>query len=321
MSRTFIEFFAGGGMARLGLGPEWRCLLANDICDMKAASYIANFGPEHFRQGDIGALQGADLPEASLWWASSPCQDVSEAGARKGLGGERSGTLRDVWRLLQGVAVQPRVVVIENVPGLLTADEGGALRVILGEFDALGYSVQIYHIDAIHFVPQSRPRVFIVAAKGSPVFPELPEFPKRTTVLLDVLEQNVVWDSAAKTLDLLMKMDEQHLDRIHDLPEGAPIALNCRSRTVKGVSTPRWEAREDDAANCLRTAGGGSSVQKIYQGGKTRRITPREAARLQGLPESYRLPQTRGDAHTLVGDGVCVPAVSWLERNIIVKLV
>lgn len=90
--KTFYEFFAGGGMARVGLGDEWQCLLANDLSPMKGKTYAANFGSDHLRIGDVNALTLRDLPgHADLAWGSFPCQDLSLAGNGAGLDGERSG--------------------------------------------------------------------------------------------------------------------------------------------------------------------------------------------------------------------------------------
>jgi len=117
------EFFAGGGMARLGLEPGFRVTFANDFDPVKAAAYRANFGGEHLSTADIHTLTPADLPgRADLAWASSPCQDFSLAGARAGLSGGRSSALLGFLRLvgeLRGEGRAPRVIVVENVPGLL----------------------------------------------------------------------------------------------------------------------------------------------------------------------------------------------------------
>ena len=92
--------------------------------------------------------------------------------------------------------------------------------------------------------------------------------------------------------------------------------LNYRTR-----KKPEWEIRDDELANCLRTAAGGSSVQRILivdgEVVRTRFITPREGARLMGLPDSYVLPATLGDGHDLVGDGVCVNVVRHLAEHIL----
>ena len=87
---AFYEFFAGGGMARAGLGAGWQALFANDIDPAKAASYQANWGADDFKLGNIADLTTADLPgQADLAWASFPCQDLSLAGSRRGLAGGR----------------------------------------------------------------------------------------------------------------------------------------------------------------------------------------------------------------------------------------
>jgi DNA (cytosine-5)-methyltransferase 1 len=95
---SFYEFFAGGGMARAGLGKQWECLFANDIDRKKGASYAANWGDERLKIKDVGGLTTADTPgRADLAWASFPCQDLSLAGDYVGLKGERSGTFWLFW--------------------------------------------------------------------------------------------------------------------------------------------------------------------------------------------------------------------------------
>jgi len=98
---SYYEFFAGGGMARAGLGPDWSCVFANDIDEKKAAAYKANWGAEHLRIADVASLTTDILPgRADLAWASFPCQDLSLAGAGAGLEGHRSGTFWPFWKLV-----------------------------------------------------------------------------------------------------------------------------------------------------------------------------------------------------------------------------
>jgi DNA (cytosine-5)-methyltransferase 1 len=104
----YYEFFAGGGMARLGLGDAWKCVFANDIDGQKAASYRANFdnAPE-LKVGDISSLSVSDLPgRADLAWASFPCQDLSLAGNGHGLTGRRSGLFWDFGDLFGACALR-----------------------------------------------------------------------------------------------------------------------------------------------------------------------------------------------------------------------
>src|SRR5437870_364806 len=106
---TYYEFFAGGGMAKAGLGDKWSCLFANDIDVKKAASYAANWGTKHLVVGDVAKLKAKDLPaRADLAWASFPCQDLSLAGAGAGLKGERSGTFWPFWRLIKALGRENR---------------------------------------------------------------------------------------------------------------------------------------------------------------------------------------------------------------------
>ena len=126
---TFVEFFAGGGMARAGLGDGWHCLFANDFDAMKVSTYKANWGAGDIKLADVANLTLADLPGtvADLAWASFPCQDLSLAGGYRGLGREqdnaktRSGTFWPFWKLVRSLIQAgraPRAIVLENVYGM-----------------------------------------------------------------------------------------------------------------------------------------------------------------------------------------------------------
>ncbi len=177
--RNFLEFFCGGGMARAGLGESWSCTFANDISPMKARTYRDNWAGGHeLRVGDINQIEAIDLPGiADLVWASFPCQDLSLAGTQQGLGenqpgsenqpgaATRSGTFWPFWRLMQALIRErrgPAVIVLENVYGVLTTHQSQDFAAIGSAFAAEGYRFGAVLIDARHFLPQSRPRVFIV---------------------------------------------------------------------------------------------------------------------------------------------------------------
>jgi DNA (cytosine-5)-methyltransferase 1 len=169
-----LEFFAGIGLARLGLERAgFRAVWANDSEADKLAMYRGHFGEaadHRFWLGDIGQVKGADLPQgAELAWASSPCTDLSLAGNRGGLAGSESSAFWEFARVLGEMgAGAPGVAVLENVTGLATSRGGRDLVAAIRAFNDLGYSADLLVIDARRFVPQSRPRLFVVAAK-SPV--------------------------------------------------------------------------------------------------------------------------------------------------------
>src|SRR5437763_15579075 len=140
---SYYEFFAGGGMARAGLGEGWACLFANDIDAKKGASYAAHWGDDHLSVEDVGKLRTKNLPGcADLAWASFPCQDLSLAGDGAGLSGERSGTFWPFWRILRDLRAEdrkPKTVVLENVPGALTSHNGEDFAEIFRALVQVGY--------------------------------------------------------------------------------------------------------------------------------------------------------------------------------------
>ncbi len=172
---TFYEFFAGGGMARAGLGDGWRCLFANDFDRKKAESYRANWGGEELHVGDVREISTVQLPgQADLVWASFPCQDLSLAGAGAGLKGERSGTFWPFWALMKTLRQEgraPSLIVLENVCGALTSHGGKDFTKICEALAKERYRFGALVIDAALFVPQSRPRLFIIAAREDVAIP------------------------------------------------------------------------------------------------------------------------------------------------------
>lgn len=364
----FYEFFSGGGMARIGLGSGWPCLFANDFDPNKAAAYRAFFGPSLELRGDsITDLETSDLPgHADLAWASFPCQDLSLAGNYAGLKGERSGLFWAFWRLMQGLRVEgraPRMIVLENVRGMITSHQGRDFAAVCESLAQEGYRYAPLLVDAQLFLPQSRPRLFVVAfgpdarpdssmVGNGPTAPWHPNSfayaydrlsskakaawlwlaPSRPTVkpvkLSDLIEDtptSVRWHTAFETKRILDLMSPLHLEKVKKAKEEGGRRVGTVYKRTRpqddGTKAQRAEVRFDEVAGCLRTPAGGSSRQIIMvvedNKVRTRLLSPREAARLMGLPESYPLPQRYNDAYHLIGDGVAVPVVSWLARTVI----
>ena len=275
--RTFLEFFAGGGMARAGLGDGWECLFANDFNAMKAATYVANWGAGDMKVGDVAQLALADLPDVAvdLAWASFPCQDLSLAGGYRGLGHEqddkptRSGTFWPFWNLIRQLAAAgraPKLIVLENVYGVLTSHGGRDFSAIGSAIAEAGYRFGALVINASHFVPQSRPRVFFIAARQDLALPaklqarepneewrptalaqaharlpraakeawiwwNLPSPPLRNTRFADLIEEEprgVSWRSATETERLLALMTPLHRAKVREASE-------ARARRVGAV--------------------------------------------------------------------------------------
>jgi DNA (cytosine-5)-methyltransferase 1 len=174
---SFYEFFAGGGMARAGLGDGWTCLFANDFDAKKAECYRANWGADELFVGDVAKVTTAQLPgRADLVWASFPCQDLSLAGAGAGLKGERSGSFWPFWSSMKALRAEgraPKTIVLENVCGALTSHGGKDFESICEALAGEDYKFGALVIDAALFLPQSRPRLFIVAVREDVATPAL----------------------------------------------------------------------------------------------------------------------------------------------------
>lgn len=160
-------------MARAGLGPQWRCVFANDFDLRKVETYAANWGGGEVIHGDIRRLTTDALPEEpDLVWASFPCQDLSLAGGGAGLKGNRSGTFWPFWSLVKDLATEeraPPLIVLENVLGTLTSHGGKDFGAICGALADAGYLVGAIVADAARFLPQSRPRLFVVGLRSEEV--------------------------------------------------------------------------------------------------------------------------------------------------------
>jgi len=166
--KTFCEFFAGVGLVREGLETSgWSCVYANDINPKKREMYEGRFGAEgHFHLGDVWETVEvlARIPERPfLATASFPCVDLSLAGHWRGLDGEHSSTFFGFARALDALGDRrPRVVMLENVTGFITSQRGKDFESAARALAELGYWLDAFVLDAKSFVPQSRPRVFVV---------------------------------------------------------------------------------------------------------------------------------------------------------------
>lgn len=285
MIGSFYEFFAGGGMARAGFGDKWRCLFANDFDRKKAETYRLNWPDDVMLCEDIRAVQTSQLPGAAdLVWASFPCQDLSLAGGGAGLRGERSGTFWPFWQLVTALREEsraPSIIALENVCGTLTSHGGSDFEELCRAMAMGGYRYGALIVDATMFLPQSRPRLILVAVDdGLPVpeglsvdAPASPFHPKalraaadrlprelqrrwiwwslatpkpRNLALADLLEEeppDVPWHTPEQTRTLLGMMSNINLDKLR--------AAKSEGRVIVGTIYKRTR-RDDDGRRTQR---------------------------------------------------------------------
>ncbi|MBV9289478.1 MAG: DNA cytosine methyltransferase [Hyphomicrobiales bacterium] len=268
---TFYEFFAGGGMARAGLGANWRCLFANDFDARKVSTYKANWGESDIRLGDVADLTLADLPVATvdLSWASFPCQDLSLAGSYRGLGRERdnkrtrSGTFWPFWKLMRGLVQEgraPRTIVLENVYGCLTSHGGRDFAAIASALSDSDYAFGAAVINAANFVPQSRPRVFFIAVRRGQSLPSVlvadePEPGWHPAALVDAYakmtaesKQNWVWWNIPKPA----QRNATFTDLIEEVPTNVEWHARAHTKYVLELMSPVNRRKVTDAMRSRR---------------------------------------------------------------------
>ena len=352
------EFFAGIGLVGLALERSgFQISFANDVDPVKRQLFSRNFPHSVYELRDVRTVRGEDVPDVELATASFPCTDLSLAGNRAGLTGRESGMFWEFARVVEEMGERrPTVVMLENVVGFATSHGGRDLRAALLELGALGYVCDLLVLDARWYVPQSRPRLFIVGAIGdvmehgdwrpSSLRPEwisrfvaanpdldlrpaaLPEPPRTAARLSAIVEQlpsdDPAWWGLPRRDAFLDSLSPLQRKRLEGLRQARQLGWRTAYRRTRH-GTAVWEIRADDVAGCLRTARGGSSKQALVEAGvgeaRVRWLTPREYARLQGAPD-FRLGDANpNQAYFAFGDAVCVPAVAWLAEHYLRPLV
>jgi len=255
----------------------------------------------------------------------------------------------------------PPLVLVENVPGWLYSNKGADFRLTIQALNELGYRCDVFTLDALRFTPQSRLRVFLIGAKlqidnnnsvsiysrPNSLLPnqlrksifanqdlnwfynDIPAPPPlRAGGLSEIIEQisdsdERWWDDNEVNRHLQM-MEQSHYERVTQLIGKDEIAYRTFFRRRR-KEQQRAEVRPDDLSGCLRTAVGGSGKQFLIKAGrgsiKMRTMTPREYARLQGVPDEYPITVNGVQALTGFGDAVCVPAITWIAQNVLSPLV
>ncbi len=351
-------------MARAGFGANWECLFANDFDSKKALTYARNWGDKELVVDDIRNISPDELLGlADVIWGSFPCQDLSLAGGGAGLKGDRSGTFWPFISIIQELVDDgraPKMIALENVVGTLTSHQGKDFVSICEALGGLGYRFGAVVVDASLFVPQSRPRLFVLAVRNdlkisiqsdeshSPwhtnalkrahsllpfhlkeqwIWWNMTKPPKRRKHFKDVIEDyptGVKWHTPKETRALLSMMSDVNLAKVETAKlSGTKMVggVYKRTRFHHGIKVQRAEVRFDNVAGCLRTPAGGSSRQLILvvdgETIRSRLISARETARLMGLRDKYKLPTGYNEAYHLTGDGVAVPVVRYIAKNII----
>ncbi len=362
---TVAEFFAGIGLMRLGLERAgWAVRFANDIDPNKEKMYHAQFPDSdlHFHLEDVHLIDVAVVHQTTLATASFPCNDLSLAGARDGLEGSESSAFWGFTRVLRELGNhRPAMVLLENVPGLLTSHGGEDFKSVLGELNALGYLVDTFMIDAKYFVPQSRLRLFVVGVQSAVVaeanmktsslaqesairsnalvrfikhnpqidwlIRPLPDPPVSTHQLASVIEDTpdslTDWWPQDRADYLVSQLSPSHRQRLNGMMDQSAWSFaTAFRRTRKGASTA--ELRTDGIAGCLRTPRGGSARQILIKAGFGQyqvRLLSPRECARLMGADDFPIDVSVNQALFGFGDAVCVPVIEWIALNYLNPLV
>ena len=309
---TFIDLFAGIGGMRIAFDRAGgQCVYSSEWNKYSQQTYFANFGEQP--EGDITKVNAADIPDHDILVAGFPCQPFSIAGVSKknsmgratGFEDKTQGTLFfDVCRILK--EKRPKAFMLENVKNLCSHDKGRTFQVIRESLDELGYEIFYKVLDGQNYVPQHRERILIVGFDreryGEKIdfeFNLTPRVPK--PVMRDILDEEVAdkYTLSDKLWTYLQNYAAKHRAAGNGFGYGiAP--LDGVSRTLSA-----------------RYYKDGSEVLIAQEGKNPRRLTPRECARLQGFPDTFKIPVSDTQAYKQFGNSVVVPLMGEVAKLIV----
>lgn len=310
----FIDLFAGIGGFRLAFekaGGE--CVFSSEWDRFCQITYEANFGEKP--AGDITKIDEHDIPDHDVLVAGFPCQPFSIAGVSKknslgrhhGFRDETQGTLFfDIARILE--AKQPDAFLLENVKNLRNHDRGRTFNIIMRTLEELGYSVTSKVLDARHYVPQHRERIFIVGYRRD-LYPDInfvfPEPPDDTPRVANILESEV--DPKYTLSDHLWQYLQNYKQKHQQKGNGFGFGLiDPETDTTTRTLSARYHKD-------------GSEILIKQNGRNPRRLTPRECAALMGFPKEFVIPPSLSDtqAYRQFGNSVVVPLAEKIAEAMV----
>jgi DNA (cytosine-5)-methyltransferase 1 len=303
---TFIDLFAGIGGIRTAFERQGgRCVFTSEWDKFAQETYQANFGD--LPHGDITTIKASEIPKHDVLLAGFPCQPFSHAGLKKGFEDSRGTLFFDIARIVDHH--RPTALLLENVKGFARHDGGNTLEAIERILDDLGYNTYYKILNARDFgVPQNRERIYIVGVNrkkiGTTPF-QFPRPPYYNTRVGDILDRRV---SAKYTLSDKLWAGHVRRRKEHER-KGNGFGYSLFDRDSDYTSTISARYYKD-----------GSEILISQKGKNPRKLTPREAARLQGFPEEFLIPVSDSQAYKQFGNSVAIPVVEAIAREMKMQL-
>lgn len=296
----FIDLFAGIGGIRIPFDElGCQCVFSSEIDKFSRIVYEANYN--HIPAGDITQIKEEEIPSFDILLGGFPCQAFSIAGKRQGFEDTRGTLFFDVARIIK--YHKPKAFLLENVKGLLSHDKGNTFETIINTLNEIGYKVFYKVLSANDFgVPQKRERIYIIGFLDNNIEFEFPKPLEKEVKLGDILENSV--DLKYTISDKLwaghLRRKEEHKRKGNGFGFGL---FNENSSYTNTISARYYKD--------------GSEILIEQPGNNPRKLSPREALRLQGFPESFKIVVSDMQTYKQVGNSVSVPVIRAIAKNMI----
>lgn len=302
-----IDLFAGIGGIRRGFeqatNEKIDCVFTSEWDKYAIQTYQANY-PNESIHGDITAVDIKDIPEHDILLAGFPCQPFSQAGLKKGFDDTRGTLFFDIERIL--IAKKPKAFLLENVKRLRTHDSGNTLKVILTHLKEAGYNVHTQVLRARDFgLPQNRERIFIVGFLDNNIEFNFPKPSSKQTTVGDILQSKVPEKYTISDKLWIGHQRRKEQNKLKGKGFGYGI-VDAKSEYTNTISARYYKD--------------GSEILIRQKDQNPRKLTPREAARLQGFPDSFKIEVSDNQAYKQFGNSVAVNVIEAVAIEMIKSL-
>ena len=304
-SVKIIDLFAGIGGIRLGFQNattrKIECVFSSEWNKYSVQTYQANYGLGVVH-GDITKVHEKDVPEHDILLAGFPCQPFSQAGLKKGFDDTRGTLFFDIARILK--EKKPKAFLLENVKQLRGHDKGKTLEVILNTLHDIGYKNTHYTLlKARDFgLPQNRERLYIVGFLDESIEFEFPKPINRETKVGDILEDDI--DEKYTISDKLWAGHKRRKE--NNKKNGKGFGYRLFNKNSEYTSTISARYYKD-----------GSEILIEQKGKNPRKLTPKEAAKLQGFPVDFKIPVSDTQAYQQFGNSVPVRVIEAIAKEML----
>lgn len=308
MTRVCSLFAGMGGMCAAAVQAGCEIVYANEFDKFACRTYRHNFEKHFLEEGDVWDVDLSNVPDHDLLMAGFPCQAFSVAGRRDGFNDERGQLF---FRILDFIdEKRPDMILLENVQNLLTHDKGRTFKRIRKEITTeRDYWMDYEILNSKDYVPQNRPRIFMVCVKRGIcdlLFPKY-EFPRP--------------EKKRPSLSSIVDFEQEQDEKYYLSSKSKYYELFSEIEKGKTYQLRRYYVRENKSGLCptltANMGGGGHNVPFVRDSRGVRKLTEYECLRLQGFPEDFDFPEDMGLSHRYkqIGNSVTVPLVRDIIRS------